>query len=69
MYKMEILGYIVDKIHQHGGTVYLPPTDYMGFPNDLGISVIYDGTPVPYIPRKKKKFPWVLVIGKKRRLI
>lgn len=52
------------------GSVYLPATDYMGFPNQLGISVIYDGTPVPPTPptptKKQHKFPWVLYAKKLR---
>ena len=55
------------------GTVYLDATSYMGFPNQLGISVIYDGTipdnpnpPTPDEPsepitKKKSKFPFVLL--------
>lgn len=48
------------------GTVYLPATNYMGFPNQLGISVIYNGTPIPYITRKKHKFPWAIIINSKK---
>ena len=38
----------------------------MGFPNQTGISVIYNGTPIPPIPptpvqtNQKSKFKWVL---------
>lgn len=50
--------------------VYFSPSDYMGFPNELGISVIYDGTPIepptPPITIKKKNFPWVLYARKLR---
>lgn len=49
------------------GTVYLPATDYMGFPNTLGISVIYNGTPIPYINFIKNKFKWVLYSNKLRK--
>lgn len=48
------------------GTVYLPATDYMGFPNEAGISVIYDGTPI-YFTKERKKFPWVLYAEKLRK--
>lgn len=43
--------------------------DFMGIPNQLGISAIYDGTPVPPIPtiRNKNKFPWVLYARKLRK--
>lgn len=50
------------------GTVYLPATDYMGFPNEAGISVYYDGMPIPFMPSKKKKrFKWVLYSDKLRK--
>lgn len=42
--------------------------DFMGIPNEYGISAIYDGTPVPPTPttKKIKKFPWVLFARKIR---
>lgn len=42
--------------------------DFMGIPNEYGISAIYDGSPVPPpTPTKKKhKFPWVLYARKFR---
>lgn len=46
--------------------VYFSPTTYMGFPNELGISVIYNGNPVPYINFRKTNFPWVLYANKIR---
>lgn len=51
------------------GSVYLPATNYMGFPNTLGISVYYDGEPKPPTPSsevKKSKFKWVLYAKKLR---
>lgn len=52
------------------GTVYLDATQFMGFPNLLGISVEYDGQPIPPTPppirRKLTKFPWVLYAKKLR---
>lgn len=52
------------------GTVYLPAPDYMGFPNEQGISVYYDGVPIPPTPSptnfKKTKFKWVLYAKKLR---
>lgn len=51
------------------GSVYLPATEYMGFPNILGISVIYEGIPPkPPTPQiiKKNKFKWVLYANKLR---
>lgn len=56
------------------GSVYLPATDYMGFPNELGISVYYDGEPkpppsppTPSGEIKKSKFKWVLYAKKLRK--
>lgn len=50
--------------------VYFPASDYMGFPNQLGISVYYDGTipppPPPVTSPKKRKFKWVLYARKIR---
>ena len=48
---------------------YLNPADFMGFPNQAGISVYYDGTPIPPKPIniKKNKFKWVLYIKKLRK--
>lgn len=50
--------------------VYFSPTDYMGFPNELGISVYYDGVPIepepPVINIIKKKFPWQILTKKIR---
>lgn len=53
------------------GVVYFPATDYMGFPNELGISVIYNGEippePEPVPTRKgKTNFKWVLYSKKLR---
>jgi murein DD-endopeptidase MepM/ murein hydrolase activator NlpD len=46
---------------------YLDPTVFMGIDNIDYTSWIYDGTPVPPTPtRKKKKFPWVLYARKLR---
>lgn len=45
------------------GTVYLNAAEYMGFPNELGITVIYNKQPSPPIPaieRKAKKFNWAV---------
>lgn len=47
---------------------YANPAEYMGFPNSQGISVIYDGTPIPPTPISflKRKFKWVLYSRKLR---
>lgn len=48
---------------------YLNPASYMGFPNEAGISVIYNGTPKPPTPGgniKQNKFKWVLYSRKLR---
>ena len=50
------------------GSVYLPATDYMGFPNQLGISVIYDGTPAPPTPIRRKRKHFNFVLFKKKDL-
>lgn len=48
---------------------YLDPTVFMGIDNIEGTSWIYDGTPIPPTPtRKKKKFPWVLYANKLRNV-
>ena len=49
----------------------LDPTQYMGFPNTYGITVIYNGTPMPPTPptpifRKNNKFKWILYARKLR---
>ena len=46
----------------------LDPTQYMGFPNTYGITVIYNGTPTPPTPifRKNNKFKWILYARKLR---
>lgn len=37
------------------------PATFLGIPNQVGISAIYNGVvPPPYINIKKKKFPWVI---------
>lgn len=36
------------------GSVYLPAPTYMGFPNELGISVIYYGVPPKPVKKKNK---------------
>lgn len=47
--------------------VYFPANEYMGFPNILGISVIYTGYVPPPTPTiKRSKFKWVLYARKLR---
>lgn len=48
--------------------VYTNPAEFMGIPNQEGISAIYYGTPLPPepIPIKKSKFKWVLYARKLR---
>lgn len=50
--------------------VYTNPADFMGIPNVEGISVYYEGTPVPPTPTrtKKHKFPWY-IINQKRKML
>lgn len=44
---------------------YENPADFMGVPNEEGISIYYDGIP-KYKKKKKRGFPWVLY-GRKLR--
>lgn len=46
---------------------YKNPCEFMGFPNTAGISVIYNGTPIPPKQKIKKKFKWVLYLGNIRK--
>ena len=48
---------------------YLNPADFMGIPNQEGITVFYNGTPIPS-QILKSHFKWVLYANKlrKRRL-
>lgn len=43
---------------------YENPADFMGVPNEQGISIYYDG--IPKKKEKKKGFPWVLYARKLR---
>ena len=45
---------------------YINPATWMGFPNQEGISVYYDGNPIFPIIRQEKRFPWVLYARKFR---
>lgn len=48
--------------------VYFNPSEYMGFPNILGISVYYDGSyvpPQPPILPKNKANKWLVIKAKK----
>ena len=51
---------------------YLNPADFMGIPNQEGITVYYDGTPIPPLPSSflHSHFKCVLYANKlrKRRL-
>lgn len=61
------------------GKIYLAATDYMGFPNQLGISVYYDGEALPPTPpgpgpddpvtdptlRKKSKYKTIVNLRKR----
>lgn len=52
--------------------VYTNPADFMGIPNVEGITVYYDGTPVPPAPiykSRKNNFKWVLYARKKRKMM
>ena len=39
--------------------------DFMGIPNQYGISVIFNPAPVPPVSGKKHKFPWFIYINKR----
>lgn len=41
---------------------YMNPCEFMGFPNETGISIIYNGSPKPY---KKKQNKWLMSRSKK----
>lgn len=43
---------------------YTNPAEFMGFPNQEGISVIYYGTPIP-TPTKKQNKKWLMSLSKK----
>ena len=46
---------------------YLDPTLFMGIDNIEGTQWIYDGTPAPVVPRRKRGFPFVLFAEQIRR--
>lgn len=47
---------------------YLDPTVFMGIDNIRLTQWYYDGTPIPpSAERRKKKYPWAVMIAKKRR--
>lgn len=48
---------------------YLDPTVYMGIDNIEGTRWLYDGTPIPYNPIKKSRFPWYLISDKRKKII
>lgn len=56
-------------IYQAPIETYTNPATFMEIPNQEGIWAIYDGTPIPPTPikRKKKTFPWVLYARKLRK--
>lgn len=45
------------------------PATFLGIPNQVGISAIYNGTPIPPTPINiiRKKFPWILYSNKIRK--
>lgn len=50
---------------------YINPADYMGFPNQTGISVFYDGTPInPPVPtpQSKNSLKWLKIKSRKIRI-
>lgn len=48
---------------------YKDPADFMGFPDIKGVSVIYDGTPIPPTPSMNKNIKkWFLSRCKKIRI-
>ena len=51
---------------------YINPAEYMGFPNQSGISVFYDGTPIdPPVPtpQSKNSLKWLKIKSRKKRII
>lgn len=50
---------------------YINPAEYMGFPNQSGISVFYDGTPIdPPVPtpQSKNSLKWLKIKSRKIRI-
>ena len=47
-------------------TRYINPAEWMGFPNQEGISVFYDGIPIFPVKEDERGFPWVLYARKLR---
>ena len=45
---------------------YINPAEYMGFPNQSGISVFYDGVPIEPTKNKNK---WLQFKSRKKRII
>lgn len=44
----------------HGDkSIYTNPAEFMGIPNEEGISVIYYGTPIPPKPTQSKSIKWL----------
>ena len=48
---------------------YINPAEYMGFPNQSGISVFYDGEPIEPIEPTKNKNKWIQFKSRKKRII
>ena len=48
---------------------YINPAEYMGFPNQSGISVFYDGEPIDPIEPTKNKNKWLQFMSRKKRII
>ena len=54
-----------------GQEIFINPADYMGFPNQSGISVFYDGTPInPPVPtpQSKNSLKWLKIKSRKIRI-
>lgn len=39
---------------------YINPAEWIGYQEIIGDTLYYDGTPIPYKEKKKRKFPWVI---------
>lgn len=58
-----ILGYFIGEKE-----IYTNPADFLGIPNQEGISAFYDGVPIPTpTDKRRNNFNWVLYANKLRK--
>lgn len=69
--EMQILSSGRDWYFGNDISYYINPAEYMGFPNQSGISVFYDGTPIDPpapIPQSKNSLKWLKIKSRKIRI-